>query len=380
MIAIRSITRRLAVLVYLAVILIPVVLLGFDGPWLGPGDISIRGRAPLPSKMSPGSFKDFDVWFADRVGLRYPLIWAGAGLHVGLLRRPLDRHIFFGRDGWMFWTDDAETIPATMADSRGRLRFTQPEIGRIERQLNAVRDRFAACGIPAYVVVVPNKETIYGKYLFHSDATAPPTRLDTLLKELGEPARSIFIDLRPGMRAAAAAHAPVLLYPKTETHWNELGAYYGYLAIMTTLTRSIPIEQFDLTSLDRYTVTSNPYPGGDMAVRVLFSPWRFQDEYVTVRPKVPMVERRQTQLAHDHTLFRNPQGRGRLVLFGDSFGHALVPFLGQHFAEVHRYTAETIDGAVAARHRPAAVIFQLIERHGERLLHPPVNLSRLCRK
>ena len=85
------------------------------------------------------------------------------------------------------------------------------------------------------------------------------------------------------MRAAAAAHDPILLYPKTETHWNELGAFYGYRAIMTALARSIPIDHPETLSLERYDVKSSRYPGGDMAVRVLFSPWRFDDSYVSVR-------------------------------------------------------------------------------------------------
>src|SRR5689334_15161491 len=120
--------RKLTIAVFFAVVLFPVVLLGYDGPWLGAGTFSIRGKAPFPTRLKPAAFRDFDDWFADRIGLRFPLIYAGTELHIGLLRRPLDRHVFFGRDGWMFWTDDAETIPATMADSRSRLRFSQPEV------------------------------------------------------------------------------------------------------------------------------------------------------------------------------------------------------------------------------------------------------------
>ena len=105
--------RWLTVIVYFAVVLIPVLLLGTDGPWLSGGDAEIRPKAPFPKKLSPGTFRDFDEWFADRVGLRYPLIYVGSELHVGLLRRPLDRHIFFGRNGWMFWTDDAESVTAS---------------------------------------------------------------------------------------------------------------------------------------------------------------------------------------------------------------------------------------------------------------------------
>ena len=115
-----------------------------------------------------------------------------------------------------------------------------------------------------------------------------------------------------------------------------------------------------------------------MAVRVLFSPWRFDDSYVTVQPKVPFAGIEQTEVAHDHTLFRNPNGKGRLVVFGDSFMHKLMPFLTQNFAEVHRYSAEQVDGAVVAQLRPSAVVFQMVERHAERLLRSPLNLPRLC--
>src|SRR4029079_9513528 len=204
--------RRLTVVVYFAGVLIPVVLLGHDGPWLGAGDFDIRGKAPFPKKFTPGTFRDFDEWVADHLGLRYPLIYAGTGLHIGVLRRPLDRHIFFGRDGWMFWTDNAETIPATMADSRSRLRFSPAEVGRIDANLRAVRDRFAQCGIPVFVNVVPNKQSIYGKYLFSGPVAEPVPRLDALMQGLSAPARSIMLDSRPAMRAAAAASDPILLY------------------------------------------------------------------------------------------------------------------------------------------------------------------------
>jgi hypothetical protein len=67
-------------------------------------------------------------------------------------------------------------------------------------------------------------------------------------------------------------------------------------------------------------------------------------------------------------------------VFGDSFVHALMPFLTQNFEEVHRYSAEEVNGAVAARHRPSAVVFQMVERHAERLLRAPRNLPQLCDK
>jgi hypothetical protein len=68
------------------------------------------------------------------------------------------------------------------------------------------------------------------------------------------------------------------------------------------------------------------------------------------------------------------------VLFGDSFATLLVPFLAQHFAEVHRYPAEQIDGAVVARHHPDFVMFETLESYSPRFLLPPINLDAACGK
>src|SRR3974377_722986 len=204
----RSITMRLPVATYFAVVLLPVLLRGYNGPWFGSGDLSIRGRTPVPEKFAPGAYAAFDLWFADRIGLRYPLIYAGTNFHIGLLHRPLDRHIVFGREGWMFWTDDRDTAPATMADARGKLRFKPTEVNRIDAHLRAAQDRFGECGIPSGVFVAPNKQSIYGEYLINVDANTPSTRLDALEAELSDAARAMIIDPRPIMRQAKQAHAP----------------------------------------------------------------------------------------------------------------------------------------------------------------------------
>jgi alginate O-acetyltransferase complex protein AlgJ len=378
--AVRSITSRFTVATYFAVVLLPVFLLGHDGPWFGPGDISIRGRAPFPEKFAPGSYSAFDLWFADRVGFRYPLIYAGTNFHIGLLHRPLDRHIVFGREGWMYWTDDGDTAPATMTDTRGKLRFTPTEVKRIDAQLRAAHDRFAACGIPSAVFIAPNKQSIYGEFLINVDSGVPSTRLDALTDELSSPAKDMIIDPRAIMRTAKRSHAPVRLYNKTETHWNNLGAFYGYVAIIDKIAHMIPIAHLELASLDHYQIVAAPYPGGDMATRVLFSPWRFSDEDVSLHPKLPIPGPGQVQIDRDHFVHRNPRGTGRIVLFGDSFATQLVPFLAQHFEEVHRYPADKFDGAVVASHHPDIVLLETLESYSPRLLLPPINLDLACEK
>ena len=242
----------------------------------------------------------------------------------------------------MFWTDDRDTAPATMADTRGRLRFTSAEVQRIDVHLRTAHDYFSACRIPSAIFIAPNKQSIYGEYLIRADAGAPATRVDALIHDLSAPAKQMIIDPRPVMRAAKAAHTPLRLYNKTETHWNLLGAFYGYLAAVERIANMMPLANRELASLDHYRITVNPYPGGDMATRVLFSPWRFPDEDVRLEGKPPISDEREVKIDEAHFVQRNPRGKGRIVLIGDSFATLLVPFLAQHFAEVHRYTGEAL--------------------------------------
>ena len=372
----RTFARRLTVIVYLAIVVLPVVLLGFDGPWLGKGVFPARQRAEFPVRMGPWAFQQIDKWFADRLGLRYPLIYLGTEFHLDAYGRPLDRHIFFGRDNWMFWTEDADRVPSTMVDSRGMLHFTPAEIKRIEAELLSLRNQFAACKIPFAVVIAPNKQSIYREFVMDGDGS--PSRLDRLLAALSPAARAVIVDTRETIRPAKAAHAPVKLYNKTETHWNELGGFYAYVAIMDALQRAMPIAHPELTSIAQYNVSVRSYAGGDMASFVLFSPWRFPDEDVSLQRKTGPRLIPEQQINSNSFIARNPDGGGKLLLIGDSFTHGPVRYLQQHFAEIHRVINTTIDGDLVARHKPDAVLRLLVERNLEQLLVPQVKGAKMC--
>ena len=207
---------------------------------------------------------------------------------------------------------------------------------------------------------------------------APPSRLDRLLAELSPAARAVIVDTRDTIRPAKAAHAPVKLYNKTETHWNELGGFYAYVAIMDALQRAMPIAHPELTSIAQYNVSVRSYAGGDMASFVLFSPWRFPDEDVSLQRKTGPRLIPEQQINSNSFIARNPDGGGKLLLIGDSFTHGPVRYLQQHFAEIHRVINTTIDGDLVARHKPDAVLRLLVERNLEQLLVPQVKGAKMC--
>ena len=372
----HTLAHRLTVIVYFTIVVLPVVLFGFDGPWFGRDEFPARPRTAFPARIGPGAFQQLDKWFADRLGMRYPLIYLGTEFHLDAYGRPLDRHIFFGRDNWMFWTEDADRVPSTMADSRGMFHFTPAEIKRIEAELLSLRNQFAACKIPFAVVIAPNKQSIYREFVMDGDGS--PSRLDRLLAALSPAARAVIVDTRETIRPAKAAHAPVKLYNKTETHWNELGGFYAYVAIMDALRRAMPIAHPELTSIAQYNVSVRSYAGGDMASFVLFSPWRFPDEDVSLQRKTGPRLIPEQQINSNSFIARNPDGGGKLLLIGDSFTHGPVRYLQQHFAEIHRVINTTIDGDLVARYKPDTVLRLVVERYLDQLLLPQIKVAKLC--
>lgn len=377
--ALQSLARKLTVIVFLTVIVLPVALFTYDGIWPGKGEMLARNRFPFPQRVGPNMFQGLDKWFADRLGLRYPLIYLGTEFHLGVLGRPLNRFVVFGPDNWLFWTEDADRVPSTMADSRGRLRFTPSELKRIETQLTAMRERFAACGIPFVVAIAPNKQGLYREHVMSLPHGELPSRLDATLAALDPKVRSMILDLRDVMRPAKQRHAPVKLYNKTETHWNDLGAFYGYTALADALRHAgVKLPHPELGALSAYDIAVKPYAGGDIARLALFAPWRYPDEDVTLTAKSGATSQPETQIAFNLFQSRNPAEQGRLLLIGDSFTGAVLRYVQPHFGEVIRHVSIDVNGALVERFKPDAVVLLMVERNLERLLLPLANADRMC--
>ena len=282
-----------------------------------------------------------------------------AAYQIGLLRESSDRRIVLSRSGWLFWTDGGETDPATMANFRGKLRFTDAEVREAERNLLAMHDTLSACNVRVLAAMAPNKQSVYGERLSGNEE-AVETELDDLLPRLDLHARSLLLDLRPQLRAAKAEHPDLPLYYKTDTHWNLLGGYYGYKAIMAELAKTMPIANLQLTSPDRYQITATSRPPGDLALMLGASSW-FTDAEVEVRPAFDAAA---------------PPKADRLFILGDLFSEALIPYFKAHFSTVQyrRFSSPP----ESESDKPSVVLFEFVERYLLVALTSRIDWSQFC--
>lgn len=373
------VTRHPAILVFLALAVAPAILFGINGPWFGGGDSPIlRAPSAFPQRLTPEAFRRVSLWFNDRLGMRYPLMVLDSHWRLDVWRLRFRNDVLFGHASWLFFNDAPPAPAARLSDVRGALRMNESDVATMDRQIADARAAFGVCGKAAFVVIAPNKQSIYPEEL-REGGTYQPSRLDDLLAQLPPRSRSIFIDPRPELRASKPRHG-VPVYHPTDSHWNDLGAFIAYQKIVSVLAAAGRINRPELATLDGVEIHAEAAAGGDVATRLLFLPWNFPDQAIVLRggAQIPLSVRTQ----RDRVIVSNPQGHGKLLILADSFGPPLATLLARHFADVEMLSRPTwpalLDGALAASTNADVTIIEIAERSLPELLQAPARLDQIC--
>lgn len=328
-----------------------------------------RRLALFPSARDPSLFiEQTDSYINDHFGFRNELIQLN---HVieGFDRADVQGFLLTGREGWSYYVGDSGL------DELKRDSYLSD--GEVLNLSTTVRQRAEACdrkGISYLFVVVPDKQSVYPEFLPPGYLNANrPSRLDKVCEVVGrDPYLSQhFLSLSPVMRQNE--NQKVTSYFKTDSHWNALGAYYGYQAVMARFkalgvpVSSVKFSQFttvsgfsgDLNGFSGVLNLAQPkdeyvqFPGHEEKV-ALSGFWRpgeretklqgWQSSYVAVNPIAP-------------------EQKSALVLC-DSFGDLLVDYLGQTFQKVivvHGRDSATLEDTIKRVH-PDVVIDEIVQR------------------
>jgi alginate O-acetyltransferase complex protein AlgJ len=373
------IARHPAILLFLALSLAPVVLFGIKGPWYGGGSGPfLHEAAPFPQRVTPETLRRVSAWFNDRLGMRYPLVVIDSHWRLLVWRLRFRGDVLFGHGSWLFFNDSPPISAARLTDVRGALRMSEAEIATIDRQMTSARERFNVCGKGAFVLVAPNKQSIYPDEL-RRGGTYLTSRLDDVLARLHPDTRSMFIEPRPELRAAKSRHG-VPVYHPTDSHWNDLGAFIAYQKIVDVLAKANFIDRPELATLEGVEIHAEATTGGDVATRLLYLPWNFPDQHIALRGGANAPLSLHTE--RDRVIVSNPGGRRKLLILADSFGPPLASLLARHFQEVEMLSRPTwpavFDGEAIAARNPDVVLIEIAERSLPELLQPPTRLQAPC--
>jgi alginate O-acetyltransferase complex protein AlgJ len=264
---------------------------------------------------------------------------------------------------------NSPTDGVSLKDFYGNANFTENELNRIKSRIIYIHEELKKRNIHFLLVVAPSKHTIYPEYLPDDirQAQGRKTRLDQVTQALNN-SDVDFIDLRLRLLEGKKQTADPLYY-RTDTHWNNLGAFFAYEEIMTHLRRKYPgIKQL---GRDDFIVRSEENSGmGDLAgflnVNGLLS-----DTGIQLTPRgnfsaapVPMPADYMSGTGRDTVGFQVPNpDLPVLVMFRDSFAGSLIPYLSESFSKSLYIFSFKIDSSVIAKEKPAIVIYEISERY-----------------
>jgi len=314
--------------------------------------------------------RDMDTYYQDHFGLREFFIHRyhremKKRFHVVAISDVLE-----GKDGWLFYAGDV-----TLKDLKGNMYMSPEELERLSLRNETYRRWLEKKGIYYLQVVTPNKQSIYPEYLpDYYQKMKKESRLDQVLTFLHERKSAPMLDMRP---VIIAKKGGTILYHKNDTHWNTLGAFYAYNAIIGEIQKSFPDLEFpkDIKIGDRWEkghtgdlsqLAGSTDPLRDLSV-VSGKSWETEE----VDPEIRKI------LSLDQTLLSSTRKKGgklRVMILHDSFMLPLVPFMSESFGEVlyiWKYLNDETTNSARRKildklidyYKPDIVIDEIIERN-----------------
>lgn len=320
--------------------------------------LSPQGLSQLPTQ--------FRAYFDEHFAFRPELVRAYGLLNVRVLRTSSSDEVVLGKQGWLFFSGDNG-----IRDYRSVKPFSNQELETWAATLERRRQWLAARGCRYVFTVVPNSQTIYSEYLPETiNRVRQESRLDQLLTHLRAHTQVTAVDLRPALFTAKRSSEHEL-YHRTDTHWNPLGAFYGY----QELARSFKSDFPTLRPLSRadFEVVTRVSPGGDLARMLGLQP-DLQEKAVEVVWKKPrraqvvgtVKQAASRDMRYERLLRTACPGApiSRVVMFRDSQAGALIPYLGEHFGQATYVWTDNdqFDCSLVEQEHPQLVIEEIVER------------------
>lgn len=325
-----------------------------------------RKLAPWPAAPTrlaavwkyPGKFA---AYYGDNFGLRAQLIRLhGVALYRLFGMSPSDK-VLTGRDGWVYYADDS-----SLEDYRSLEPFPPADMEKWRQVLEARREWVEKQGGKFVVVFACDKYLIYPEFMPPAYRRKPgPYRVDELTQYLAKNSKLTVVALHEPLVAAKRDR----LYHRTDTHWNDRGAFVGYREILAAVGQK-PLD---------YVPVETQTAGWDLA-RMMGLSDLMHEEDRQLQPRAPRRARIVEIDREDPTWnvgrvgleVPDPQ-LPKLVVFRDSFGSALVPFLAEHFRRSLFLWQYDFDPVVIQKEHPDYVVWLVTSRRFHSTWFLPVN-------
>jgi len=304
----------------------------------------------------------YNAYYSDNFGYRRALIrWnallKGAGMGVS----PNKSAVLFGKEDWMFYMGEGVDD-----HHRNAKLFSTEQLEIIQRKFENRYHWLKDQGIDYYITIPPVKSTIYPEYMPNRMTIIRDTsKLDQLIDHLAVHSFIEVIDMRDTFFAEKKKD---LIYYKIDTHWNVLGAYFGYKVLIERIAQDHP----EIVPMERayFSTKSKMVDEADLSQMSGLNDIFLRKEVMLFpknKFKSHVGERSEYKLTkffkYEPEFYDNDSISDlKMVIFRDSYAVYLRPFLSEHFSRSSYIWTPIFHPEVIDVDQPDIVIHEVMER------------------
>ena len=303
-------------------------------------------------------FQEFENYFSEHFAFRNELVYADAVVQSKLFGVSSTDRVIVGKNGWLYYT-------STVDDYLGTDRLSEREIYNMAHNLALVKKYLDEKGIDFVITIPPNKNTLYGSNMpyYASDVVDPTPEMEVLAQIL-ESNDIPYADLLKLFRTQSDT-----LYLKRDSHWDNRGALLAYNAILD----EAGYKHDDFSGVE---VTRAIDEVGDLNKMLYTFYGEKEANYRYSLPDTYDYLSDFTSVEDSWIETENQEGKKRLLMFRDSFGNTLIPFMANQFknARFSKGQPYSLEPLIEEK-KPDLVVFERVERSMDDFMDMPPIIS-----
>lgn len=306
----------LYLLLVLGICIVPLLLF-----WLRPVETTAENRtmAVLPEIWTAEGFNwnvlsEAGAYFTDHFFLRQEMVSINAGIRSEVFGISPVEDVIVGENGWLYYA-------ATLDDYQHKNSISERMLFNAAHNTALMQEYTEGLGKTFVFTIAPNKNSLYDENM--------PKRLRYQVAEKSDAQRLLPWLVRENVNYvdlfALFEEQEETLYYARDSHWNEKGAVMVYHALLDvcgkqheTFEGAEPIQNKDY--FGDLGVMLFPV-GGSPEVRLQYP---VEDTWYYVEG-----EKAEDQFVRT----ANEKGEGNLLMYRDSFGNSLLPYMAQTFSQ-----------------------------------------------
>lgn len=263
-------------------------------------------------------------------------------------------HVIWGKEDWLFYASKNSGDP--IADYEGTNSYSEEELEEAKTNMLELQNTLRKQNIAFCLLIPPNKENVYAKYMPDKYRHTDMSRTDILTEYLSVNG----VNCVNPKEALMQCDEEYRTYYKLDTHWNELGAYIGVKEVLSTFDISIP----DAADGGIVEGDSTVYDLADMVglVDVFPADYGFRVSF-TAEHTERIVKEEKNGLVHYYNDIA--QVDSSILLIGDSFMSAMVPTFCTVFKDFYVVHRNNLNSSMLSEIDVDYIILEIVERHSE---------------